>query len=141
VLPLPDDAVDLLRAARKRQLAERLAFGPGYGTEDYVAADETGQPYKPAVLTWRWGAMLDILKIERVRLHDARQSCATLMHLRGVPIAVFAKWLGHSNAAFTMATYAHSQDAALQAAAMSFGRVVLDGYQRAVTKWTESPLR
>ena len=124
VLPLPDDAVDLLRAARKRQLEERLAFGEGYGGGEYIAVDETGQPYKPAVLTWRWGAMLDGLKIEHVRLHDARHSCATLMHLRGVPIAVIAAWMGHANAAFTMSVYAHSQDEALQAAAMSFDRVV-----------------
>jgi integrase len=127
VLPLPDDAVDLLRAARKRQLAERLAFGPGYGSGEYVAVDATGQPYNPAVLTWRWGAMLDSLKIKRVRLHDARHSCATLMHLRKVPIAVIAAWLGHANAAFTLSTYAHSQDEALQAAAMSFDRVVTIG--------------
>ena len=59
-----------------------------------------------------------------VRLHDARHSCATLMHLRGTPIAVIAAWLGHASAAFTMATYAHSQDEALKAAASSFGRVV-----------------
>ncbi|MBS4104881.1 tyrosine-type recombinase/integrase, partial [Tsukamurella paurometabola] len=71
-------------------------------------------------LSFRWGRMLDGLGIERVRLHDARHSCATLMHLRGVPIAVIAAWLGHSSAAFTMATYAHSQDEALKAAAQSF---------------------
>ncbi|MDT5256670.1 MAG: integrase [Mycobacterium sp.] len=66
--------------------------------------------------------MLDMLEIKRVRLHDARHSCATLMH--HVPIAVIAAWLGHANAAFTMATYAHSQDAALRSAAGSFGRGV-----------------
>jgi integrase len=58
----------------------------------------------------------DDLKIPRVRLHDARHSCATLMHLGGVPIAVVAARLGHANAAFTLNTYAHSQDEALQAA-------------------------
>ena len=68
--------------------------------------------------------MLDGLDIERVRLHDARHSCATLMHLRGVPIAVIAAWLGHASAAFTLSVYAHSQADALQAAAGSFGRVV-----------------
>ena len=78
----------------------------------------------PDVLTWRWGAMLDSLKINRVRLHDARHSCATLMHLRGVPIAVIAACLGHSDAAFTLSVYAHSQDDAMKAAAISFGRVV-----------------
>jgi hypothetical protein len=38
------------------------------------------------------------------------------MHLRGVPIAVFSKWLGHASAKFTMGVYVHSQDDALTAA-------------------------
>ena len=53
-----------------------------------------------------------------------RHSFATLMHMHGVPIAVIAAWLGHASAAFTMSVYAHSQDDALKAAAISFGRVV-----------------
>lgn len=123
-LPMPDDVVAVLKAARKRQAEERLAFGAGCGSGEYVASDEAGRPYHPNLLTYRWGKMLDGLKIERVRLHDARHSCATLMHLRGVPIAVIAAWLGHASAAFTMSVYAHSQDDALKAAASSFGRVV-----------------
>ncbi|MGO9508036.1 MAG: tyrosine-type recombinase/integrase, partial [Mycobacterium sp.] len=87
-------------------------------------SDETGQPCHPDTLTSRWGRMLDELAIERVRLHDARHSCATLMHLRQVPIAVIAAWLGHASAVFTMSVYAHSQDGALKAASSSFGRVV-----------------
>ncbi|WP_422605867.1 tyrosine-type recombinase/integrase [Mycobacterium sp.] len=71
--------------------------------------------------------MLDELGIEQVRLHDARHSCATLMHARAVPIATTAAWLGHASAAFTMAVYAHSQDDALKAAASSFARVVTTG--------------
>jgi integrase len=123
-LPMPDEVVEVLKAARKRQLGERLAFGEGYGSGEYVASDETGEPYHPSRLTWRWGRMLEDLGIGYVRLHDARHSCATLMHLRGVPIAVIAAWLGHASAAFTMSVYAHSQDDALKAAASSFGRVV-----------------
>jgi integrase len=123
-LPMPDDVVAVLKAARKRQSEERLAFGEGYGSGEYVASDETGQPYHPNLLTFRWGRMLDGLKIKRVRLHDARHSCATLMHARHVPIATIAAWLGHASAAFTMAVYAHSQDDALKDAAMSFGRDV-----------------
>ncbi len=123
-LPMPDDVVDLLRAARTRQTEERLRFGEGYGSGDYVAIDEAGVEYHPNLLTFRWGKLLDDLGIRRVRLHDARHSCATLMHLRGVPIAVIAAWLGHASAAFTMSVYAHSQDDAPQAAADGFSRVV-----------------
>lgn len=123
-LPLPQEVVDLLKVAKKHQAEERLAFGPGYGSAEYVASDEAGQPYHPNLLTFRWGKLLSDLDIDKVRLHDARHSCATLMHMRGVPIAVIAAWLGHASAAFTMSVYAHSQDDALKAAAMSFGRVV-----------------
>jgi integrase len=123
-LPLPDDVVDALKVARKRQSEERLRDGQGYGTGKYVASTEAGEAYHPNLLTFRWGKLLDDLGIHRVRLHDARHSCATLMHLRGVPIAVIAAWLGHASAAFTMSVYAHSQDDALQAAASSFTRVV-----------------
>jgi len=126
-LPMPDEVVELLKAARKRQTEERLAFGEGYGPGEYVAGDETGQPYHPDLLTSRWRRMLDELGIEQVRLHDARHSCATLMHARAVPIATIAAWLGHASAAFTMAVYAHSQDDALKAAASSFARVVTTG--------------
>lgn len=52
-LPMPDEVVELLRAARKRQTEERLAFGAGYGSGGYVASDETGQPYHPDLLTSR----------------------------------------------------------------------------------------
>ncbi|OUC77277.1 site-specific integrase [Gordonia lacunae] len=123
-LPLPDEVVDVLRAARKQQLQERMALGESYGSGEYVACDEAGEPYHPNLLTFRWGKLLETLKIPHVRLHDARHSCATLMHLRGVPIAVIAAWMGHASAAFTLATYAHSQDDALKAAASSFGRNV-----------------
>ena len=39
------------------------------------------------------------------------------MHATGEPIAVISAWLGHSSAAFTMRTYVHAQDGALQHAA------------------------
>jgi integrase len=123
-LPLPDDVVAVLKTARKQQAQEQLRFGQGHGDGDYVARDELGQPYKPGLLTFRWGRTLKDLKISHVRLHDARHTCATLMHLKGQPIAVIAAWMGHASAAFTMAVYAHSQDDALKAAGMSFARVV-----------------
>ncbi len=126
-LPLPDDVVGVLKAARQRQREERMRFGEGYGGGEHVCSDEMGNPLHPDAITSRWQRLLADLKIDYVRLHDARHSCATLMHLRGTPIAVIAAWLGHASAAFTMATYAHSQDEALKAASNSFGRVVTFG--------------
>jgi integrase len=58
-LRMPAEVVDVLPAARKRQSEERLAFGSGYGSGEYVASDESEQPYHPNLLTFRWGRMLD----------------------------------------------------------------------------------
>ena len=59
--------------------------------------------------------------------HDARHSCGTALHLRGVPMAVIAKWLGHADASITARIYAHSQDEALRSASATLGQVVAPG--------------
>ena len=54
-LPMPDEVVDVLKAARKRQTEERLRFGEGFGSGEYVASDEQGIPYHPNLPTFGWG--------------------------------------------------------------------------------------
>jgi integrase len=54
----------------------------------------------------------------------ARHTCATLMHLQGVTVAVIAAWIGHKDASLTMRLYAHSQFAALQDPGVSLDRVL-----------------
>ena len=36
------------------------------------------------------------------------------MHLDGVPVAVIAAWIGHSDPTLTLRVYAHSQDEPLE---------------------------
>lgn len=47
-----------------------------------------------------------------------------VLHLRGVPLAVIANWLGHADAATTARICAHSQDDALLLAGKTSGTVV-----------------
>jgi integrase len=116
-LPIPEDLAKQLRAARKRQAADRLLLGEAWTDSGYVVVDRAGQPLSPGALSSRWVHAVERAKVPAIRLHDARHTCATLMHLRGVPIAVIAAWLGHASAAFTLSRYAHSQDPAMVAAA------------------------
>ncbi len=120
---MPDDVVQVLKAARQRQREERLRFGEGYGSGAYVCSREDGHPLHPDALTSRWQKMLKTMGISYVRLHDARHSCGTLMHHQGVPDKDLAAWLGHASASFTIATYVHSQAEHLRAAASSYGRL------------------
>ena len=123
-LPLPDTLAATLKATKSQQAADKLSLGAAYEGSGYVVVDEAGRRLSPHALTSRWSRLLAAAGVSPVRLHDARHTCGTLMHLEGVPIAVIAAWLGHASSAFTMATYVHSQEPALADAARSLGRVV-----------------
>jgi integrase len=71
-----------------------------------------------------WRAICVEAKVPKIRLHDARHTCGTLMHMQGVPIVVISAWLGHVDPAFTMRTYVHNQDEALKLAAATLQQVV-----------------
>jgi integrase len=120
VLPIPDALLDELKAAKSRQAAEKLVLGEAYLDLGYVVCNEAGEPYHPSTLSRLWQAAIRDLDVPQVRLHDARHTCATLMHLQGVPIALVAAWLGHADLSFTLRTYVHAQPDALAVAARSF---------------------
>jgi integrase len=123
-LPLDEGLVGVLRRASARYAAERLALGSAHADSGYVAVNETGEPYTPDTLTRMWRKLTKAAGVRPIRLHDARHSCGTALHLRGVPLAVIAKWLGHADAETTARIYAHSQDDALVAAGQTLGAVV-----------------
>ena len=123
-LPIDDSLMAVLRRARAAQMRERLALGASYADSGYVAVNKAGQPYTPGALTNMWHRLTKAAKVRPIRLHDARHSCGTAMHLRGVPLAVIAAWLGHADASITAKIYAHSQADELKAAGVILGGVV-----------------
>jgi integrase len=123
-LPLTPALATVLRRTAATRKAERLALGPDYGPGEHVVCDEAGRPYHPDTLSDFWRELCAEAKVSQIRLHDARHTCATLMHLQGVPIVTISAWLGHSDPAFTMRTYTHHQNDAFKAAVETLQRVV-----------------
>lgn len=123
-LPLPDDLYAVFKSTRKTQAADRLRLGAAYQASGYVVVNEAGEALTPNAVESRWARVLNVAGVRHRRLHDARHTCGTLMHLRGVPIALISAWLGHASKAFTMQTYVNPQPEALSIAAQSFKRVV-----------------
>ena len=126
-LPLDESLVTVLKRASARYAQEKLALGAAHADSCYVACNEAGEPYTPGALTNMWHRLTKAGGVRPIRLHDARHSCGTALHLRGVPMAVIAKWLGHADASITARIYAHSQDDALRAAGVTLGQVVTPG--------------
>jgi integrase len=117
VLPLDAAAVRGFRAFRAQAAAERLAFGAAYDTShDLVVVNEAGRPVRPELYGDEFARLAQVAGVPRIRLHDARHTCASYLHAQGLPIAAISAWLGHSSPAFTFRQYVHaSADALTQA--------------------------
>ena len=124
MLPLTPTLTTVLRRALAVQKGKRLALGPDYGPGVHVVCDVAGRPYHPDTMSDFWRALCAQAEVPKIRLHDARHTCGTLMHMQGVPIVVISQWLGHADPAFTVRTYFHSQDDALKIAAATLQQVV-----------------
>lgn len=109
ILPLDDATVRTFRAFRVRAAGERLAFGAAYDTShDLVVVDQAGRPIRPEFYGDEFTRLTDTAGVPRIRLHDARHTCASYLHAQGLPIAAISAWLGHSSPAFTYRQYVHA---------------------------------
>jgi integrase len=125
-LPLAAALELVLERARTSQAAERADAGAGrlYRSSGYLVVNELGDRLHPDTISDKWDNLVKRAGVRRIRLHDARHTCGTLMHLQGVLVAVIAAWLGHADPAFTMRTYVHSQESALTDAADTLSKLV-----------------
>jgi integrase len=96
-----------LRAHKKRQLEERVRFGPSYEDTDQVFTSERGGPWYPWKSTHAFNALLKRVGLEGFRFHDLRHTSATLALLEGVPAKVVQEMLGHAKISQTIDTYSH----------------------------------
>jgi integrase len=107
-VPLDPSLVALLRSRRAQQAADKLAAGPAYSEDGYVATNELGEPLHPDVISDRFDKAVSAAGLRRIRLHDTRHTAASLMLASGVPVKVVQELLGHSSPTITLSIYAHT---------------------------------
>ncbi|MFE3497773.1 tyrosine-type recombinase/integrase [Streptomyces sp. NPDC059175] len=110
VLPLPLMCVPPLRWQHLRQAAQRDTPGQGWQDGDYVFTTRTGYTVEPMNLSRSFQRITEAAGLPRIRLHDARHGCATLLFAVGVPARVVMEILGHSQIAVTMKVHTHVSD-------------------------------
>lgn len=133
VVDLDANTVGVLRSLRAIQRAERLAWGPGYQSNDLVFTKEDGTAYHPDVITTAFTRQVKATASPRIRLHDLRHTHATLLIKAGVPVNVVSQRLGHSSPAFTLAVYAHVLPGQQADAAAAFAAVIVEAAARPAT--------
>ena len=106
-IALPAVAVTALRSHRVRQLETRLAAGARWQDGGLVFTSGIGTPIEPRRITREFRTLLASAGLPKIRLHDLRHSCATLLLAQGVSPRVVMETLGHSQVSLTLNTYSH----------------------------------
>jgi integrase len=122
-VPIPPGALASLRAHRKAQAAERLAWGPGWPDTDLIFTHADGRPLTGQWVSTRFKTLAFRADLPPVRLHDLRHGTASLLKAAGVDTKIISAILGHSKTSFTDSYYVTlfpevEQDAAARAAAI-----------------------
>jgi len=108
-LPLVPSIRAKLLTVKAEQLRNRKLCGKCYNKVEscYIYTDALGNRIKPDYLSGEFPKFLEKNNFRRMRFHDLRHSCASLLLANGVPLKSIQDWLGHSDFAITANTYAH----------------------------------
>jgi integrase len=104
-IPLDTGTVEILRAHRKRQLAERLAAGEAYGDGGWVVGDELGRPVHPEVVSKTFKRLAIRAGLPETKLHGLRHFFVAAMISSGRDLGMVSKLAGHSSVQVTADVY------------------------------------
>ena len=108
-MPLVTNFRAMLFAKKEKQEHYRKLCGRSYCKEylDYIFVNEMGERWKPRYLSDGFKRILEQNGLRRIRFHDLRHTCASLLLANNVPMKKIQEWLGHSDFSTTANIYAH----------------------------------
>ena len=108
-MPLVTNFREMLLAKKEKQEHYRKLCGRSYCKEylDYIFVNEMGERWKPRYLSDGFKRILEQNDLRRIRFHDLRHTCASLLLANNVPMKKIQEWLGHSDFSTTANIYAH----------------------------------
>lgn len=108
-LPLVGSFKEIFMQVKEAQVLNKRICGNcyNYDYDGFVFVDEMGDRMKLNYLTSEFPKFLERHGLKRMRFHDLRHSCASLLLANGVPLKHIQEWLGHSDFTTTANIYAH----------------------------------
>ncbi|MHB1414616.1 MAG: site-specific integrase, partial [Chloroflexota bacterium] len=109
-ISMPEMVARSLRQHRLHQVEERLMAGSKWQENGLVFTSTIGTPLDGTNVTHILHRLLEEAGLPRIRFHDLRHTCASLLLAEGIDLRVIMEVLGHSQISLTANTYAHIQD-------------------------------
>ena len=88
--------------------------------------DALGDILKPQYVSEHFKVILERNGLKKIRFHDLRHTCASLLVSLDVNMKVIQKYLGHSNMSTTADIYSHLDANAPGEAGMKLGKLLAD---------------
>jgi integrase len=105
---LTPKAVQALKDHRKKQLEQEQRLSGLWRDLGLVFTSTVGTPLDPSNFTYHtFQPFLKRAGLPKIRFHDLRHTCATLLLGRNVNPKIVQEMLGHANISETMDTYSH----------------------------------
>jgi integrase len=106
-VPLPELCVRALNEYQDAQHHLRIEQGLAWVDTGYLFTTRHGTPIEPRNLTRMFAQICEKHQLRRIRLHDLRHSCVSLLLALGVHPRVVMEIVGHSAIEMTMNVYGH----------------------------------
>lgn len=116
-LPLPRVLVATLKTHHAAQAVEREQAGSRWQDPGIVFASTRGTVIEPRNLNRLLDQVIQRAGLRRIRFHDLRHTCASLLLAQGVSPRVVMELLGHTQLSMTTDLYGHVMPSSLRAAA------------------------
>ncbi|MFJ6507348.1 tyrosine recombinase XerC [Streptomyces sp. NPDC091879] len=121
-LPLPQICVTALQLRRKEQERARSAAGELWTDSDFVFTTRYGTPFDPRNFNRQFTDRSANAGVRRIRLHDTRHTCGSLLAALDVHPRVAMQILRHSKIAVTMEVYTHVPSESTRRALRKLGK-------------------
>lgn len=111
---LPAEMMQLLRQYQVWQNTERLRLGEYYQNQDFLFAQDNGNPMHPDSVTDWLSKFSKRHGLPHINPHAFRHTMASMLYFNGVDSVSISKRLGHAQVSTTANIYAHVMEAANQ---------------------------
>ena len=108
-LPLLPEIKEMLLEKKREQEENEKLYGSEYVTKykEYVCVDALGYRINPDTASSRFRLLLERNNLPKIKLHELRHSCASLLLECGIGMKEIQEWLGHSTYTTTADIYSH----------------------------------
>lgn len=113
-ITIPAETMQLLRQYKAWQAGERLRLGEYYQNQDFVFAQDNGNPMHPDSVTDWLRKFSKRHDLPHIHPHAFRHTMASQLYFNGVDSVSISKRLGHAQVSTTANIYAHVMEEADQ---------------------------